>query len=81
MKMSQAMNRSFANVLFGAFGAQPEELAMADPPGAGPGRLATVEDASACYGGSIIVVPGYGMAGRRRSTRSASSATRGMGRR
>ena len=65
MKMSQAMNRSFANVLFGAFGAQPEGLAMADPSGGGPKyNLATVEDAVGVLTAaqSIIVVPGYGMA-------------------
>jgi proton-translocating NAD(P)+ transhydrogenase subunit beta len=61
--MSKAMNRSFANVLFGAFGAVAE---------GGPARTAegltvrrmTVEDAAVqlAYARSVIVVPGYGMA-------------------
>jgi NAD(P) transhydrogenase subunit beta len=65
LKMSQAMNRSFANVLFGAFGAKPD----AGPAGAGPAgganyNLASVEDAVGVLGAaqSLIVVPGYGMA-------------------
>ncbi|HEY9422020.1 MAG TPA: NAD(P)(+) transhydrogenase (Re/Si-specific) subunit beta [Thermoanaerobaculia bacterium] len=64
MKMSQAMNRSFANVLFGAFGAKPEAVAG----GAGPTdvkyNLATVEDAVGVLAAaqSVIVIPGYGMA-------------------
>jgi H+-translocating NAD(P) transhydrogenase subunit beta len=64
--MSKAMNRSFTNVLFGAFG-------TADSTGAAPagkqaaGRSyneATVEDASAVLQASqsVIVIPGYGMA-------------------
>ena len=61
--MSKAMNRSFANVIFGAFGAVAE---------GGPARTAegltvrrmTVEDAAVqlAYARSVIVVPGYGMA-------------------
>jgi NAD(P) transhydrogenase subunit beta len=63
MKMSQAMNRSFANVLFGAFGAKPEAAG-----GAGATdvkyNLATVEDAVGVLAAaqSVIVIPGYGMA-------------------
>jgi NAD(P) transhydrogenase subunit beta len=63
--MSKAMNRSFANVLFGAFGTALE-------PGAGHaasqiGRSyneATVEDAAAVLQASqsVIFIPGYGMA-------------------
>jgi len=63
LKMSQAMNRSFANVLFGAFGQ------VAPTPEGGPGpvanyNLATVEDAVGVLTAaqSVIVVPGYGMA-------------------
>jgi NAD(P) transhydrogenase subunit beta len=64
LKMSQAMNRSFANVLFGAFGGTAEAA------GAGPSaataryNLATVEDAIGVLQAaqSIIIVPGYGMA-------------------
>ena len=66
MKMSQAMNRSFANVLFGAFGTGDSTGAAA--PGAAAGgaayNLATVEDAVGVLDAaqSVIVVPGYGMA-------------------
>jgi H+-translocating NAD(P) transhydrogenase subunit beta len=61
--MSKAMNRSFANVLFGAFGAAPE----AGPAKTSEGltvRSVTVEDASVqlAYARRVIVVPGYGMA-------------------
>ena len=66
MKMSQAMNRSFANVLFGAFGKQPEAgAAGAAAAGAGGSyNQATVEDAVGLLEAaqSVIVVPGYGMA-------------------
>jgi len=63
MKMSQAMNRSFANVLFGAFG----QVAPTPEGGTGPAanyNLATVEDAVGVLTAaqSVIVVPGYGMA-------------------
>jgi NAD(P) transhydrogenase subunit beta len=61
--MSKAMNRSFGNVLFGAFGA---------PAAAGGGKTAegltvrsiSAEDAALqlAYARSVIVVPGYGMA-------------------
>lgn len=61
--MSKAMNRSFSNVLFGAFGTQ------LDPGVAGVGSArafneATVEDAAEVLKAaqSVIVVPGYGMA-------------------
>ncbi|MFO0736515.1 MAG: NAD(P)(+) transhydrogenase (Re/Si-specific) subunit beta [Labilithrix sp.] len=64
--MSKAMNRSFANVLFGAFGTGDS---AASPAAAGnaAGRSfneATIEDASAVLQASqsVIVVPGYGMA-------------------
>ncbi|HEY0555902.1 MAG TPA: NAD(P)(+) transhydrogenase (Re/Si-specific) subunit beta [Thermoanaerobaculia bacterium] len=63
MKMSKAMNRSFANVLFGAFG----KVAPAVEGAAGPAanyNLASVEDAVGVLAAaqSLIVVPGYGMA-------------------
>ena len=63
MKMSKAMNRSFANVLFGAFG----QVAPAADGAGGPAanyNLATVEDAVGVLTASqsVIVVPGYGMA-------------------
>jgi NAD(P) transhydrogenase subunit beta len=65
MMMSKAMNRSFANVVFGAFGTGDGTAA----PGAagGPAKAfneATIEDAGAVLmaSQSVIVVPGYGMA-------------------
>src|SRR5207244_3583505 len=59
--MSKAMNRSFANVLFGAFGS----AAAAAAGGAGKGgnvREGTVEDAAELLkiAQSVIIVPGYG---------------------
>ncbi len=61
--MSKAMNRSFANVLFGAFGT-PLEPASAPPKLGRSYNEATVEDAGAVLKASqsVIVVPGYGMA-------------------
>ncbi len=63
MMMSKAMNRSFSNVLFGAFGVAEGTAA----PTGGPAKAyneATVEDAAAVLAASqsVIVVPGYGMA-------------------
>ena len=60
--MSKAMNRSFGNVLFGAFGtpvassARSSEGLVAKP--------ITAEDAAMqlAYAGRVIIVPGYGMA-------------------
>ncbi|MGH9361270.1 MAG: NAD(P)(+) transhydrogenase (Re/Si-specific) subunit beta, partial [Thermoanaerobaculia bacterium] len=65
LKMSQAMNRSFANVLFGAFGKAPEEgAAAATGPAQASYNLATEEDALAVLEAaqSLVIVPGYGMA-------------------
>ena len=61
--MSRAMNRSFANVLFGAFGAPVESAAAASATGLTV-RPISVEDAAAqlAYAREVIVVPGYGMA-------------------
>jgi NAD(P) transhydrogenase subunit beta len=60
--MCKAMNRSFANVLFGAFG-QVQEGAAAKV-SSKPVHSATAEDAAAIMSGArtVIVVPGYGMA-------------------
>ncbi len=60
--MCRAMNRSFTNVLFGAFGQMQASAAAA-----GEERIvrsATPEEAASILGaaGSVIVVPGYGMA-------------------
>jgi len=60
--MSKAMNRSFANVLFGAFGAAPE--ASTKTATGLTTRSITPEDAAIQLGFArlVIVVPGYGMA-------------------
>jgi NAD(P) transhydrogenase subunit beta len=60
--MSRAMNRSFTNVLFGAFGSAAAGPAAADK--GGTVRSVSVEDAAIqlAYARSVIVVPGYGMA-------------------
>ena len=60
--MSKAMNRSFTNVLFGAFG--QEQAATAAGEEARPVRSATPEEAAAILSAAncVIVVPGYGMA-------------------
>ncbi len=61
--MSKAMNRSFANVLFGAFGATPEAAAAVGG-SALPVRSVSAEDAAIqlAYAQRVIIVPGYGMA-------------------
>ncbi len=62
--MSRAMNRSFANVLFGAFGS----AAAAGPAGESlegkTVRSISVEDSAIqlAYARRVIVIPGYGMA-------------------
>jgi len=60
--MSKAMNRSFTNVLFGAFG--QVQAAAADGQEAKPVRSATPEEAAAILSAAnkVVVVPGYGMA-------------------
>jgi NAD(P) transhydrogenase subunit beta len=62
VNMSKAMNRSFSNVLFGAFG--QEQVASATAQQARPVRSASAEEAAAILGAAskVIVVPGYGMA-------------------
>jgi NAD(P) transhydrogenase subunit beta len=61
--MSKAMNRSFANVLFGAFGSQTMNTAMRRA-GELQVRSINVEDAAIqlAYAQLVIIVPGYGMA-------------------
>jgi H+-translocating NAD(P) transhydrogenase subunit beta len=61
--MSRAMNRSFANVLFGAFGTPTQSAVSAASQGLSV-RSISVEDAAAqlAYAGLVIIVPGYGMA-------------------
>ena len=60
--MSKAMNRSFTNVLFGAFG--QVQAAAAGAQEAKSVRSATAEEASAILtaANKVVVVPGYGMA-------------------
>src|SRR5205807_4420753 len=56
--MCKAMNRSFTNVLFGAFGQIQTTQAVQERR---PVRSATAEEASAILesAGSVIIVPGY----------------------
>jgi NAD(P) transhydrogenase subunit beta len=60
--MSKAMNRSFTNVIFGAFG-QVQASAAAEQE-TRPVRSAVPEEAAAILGVaiSVVIVPGYGMA-------------------
>lgn len=60
--MSKAMNRSFTNILFGAFG-KVQVFATAGAE-AKPVRSATAEEAAAILAAAsnVVVVPGYGMA-------------------
>ena len=65
--MGRAMNRSLANVLFGAFGAAPAAGPAAAPGASGDGamvRQTTAEDTAVmlAYASQVMVVPGYGLA-------------------
>jgi NAD(P) transhydrogenase subunit beta len=62
VNMSKAMNRSFTNVLFGAFG--QEQATAAAGQEARPVRSATPEEAAAILAAAnkVVIVPGYGMA-------------------
>ncbi len=57
--MAKAMNRSLANVLFGAFGAVEQEAEIE-----GEMKEIGLEDAASlmAYASKVIIVPGYGMA-------------------
>jgi len=59
--MCKAMNRSFANVLFGAFGQLQTKAGKTEQR---PVRSASAEEAASILdvAGSVIVVPGYGLA-------------------
>ncbi len=63
MMMSKAMNRSFANVLFGAFGKVDDTKKKALSGGPAPNE-GTVDDAVEMLGSArkVIVIPGYGLA-------------------
>jgi NAD(P) transhydrogenase subunit beta len=60
--MSKAMNRSFTNVLFGAFG--QVQVAAAGGAEAKPVKSATPEESAAILAAAnkVVIVPGYGMA-------------------
>lgn len=62
VNMSKAMNRSFTNVLFGAFG--QEQTAVTGKVEAKPVRSATAEEAAAILAAAnkVVIIPGYGMA-------------------
>ena len=62
--MSKAMNRSFTNVLFGAFGAVAETAPAGAESAAGGVNEGTIEDAATVLWNAqaVIIVPGYGMA-------------------
>ncbi len=62
--MSKAMNRSLANVLFGAFGAATAATAGAKTDDGRSFREVSAEDAAILlgYAQSVIIVPGYGLA-------------------
>ncbi len=61
--MSKAMNRSFRNVLFGAFGSDATAAQAGGSSGA-PVREGSIEEAAELlrFAGSVIIVPGYGLA-------------------
>lgn len=61
--MSKAMNRSFANIVFGAFGSAPAASTKAGGP-TKEAKTITAEDAATqlAYAGSVVIIPGYGMA-------------------
>jgi NAD(P) transhydrogenase subunit beta len=62
VNMSKAMNRSFSNVLFGAFG--QEQATATGQAEARPVHSATAEEAAAILAAAnkVVIVPGYGMA-------------------
>jgi NAD(P) transhydrogenase subunit beta len=63
--MGRAMNRSIANVLFGAFGqVSAGAAAVAEGDGGGTVRSASAEDVAVmlAYAHKVVFVPGYGLA-------------------
>ncbi|MEH2474234.1 NAD(P) transhydrogenase subunit beta [Nitrobacteraceae bacterium AZCC 2161] len=63
LAMSKAMNRSFSNVLFGAFGTPPAAGQAASSP-SGEMSPISAEDAALrmAYADRVVIVPGYGLA-------------------
>ena len=80
--MSKAMNRSFSNVLFGAFGSDAAAGAAAGGK-TGSVREGTPEDAAELLkiAQNVIIVPGYGMAvaQAQHATRDLASAVQAAG--
>ena len=64
LMMARAMNRSIANVIFGAFGQVSAGAAAAAAAGTGSVRSTTADDVAVmlAYAHKVVVVPGYGMA-------------------
>ncbi|MGH2971479.1 MAG: NAD(P)(+) transhydrogenase (Re/Si-specific) subunit beta [Gaiellaceae bacterium] len=64
LMMGRAMNRSIANVLFGAFGQVTEAAAAAAASDGGTVRSASAEDVAVmlAYAHKVVFVPGYGLA-------------------
>jgi NAD(P) transhydrogenase subunit beta len=64
LMMSRAMNRSIANVLFGAFGQVTSSAATSADSDGGAVRAASAEDVAVmlAYAHKVFVVPGYGLA-------------------
>jgi len=65
LMMGKAMNRSVANVLFGAFGAvSPKSTSGSGGASAANVRSLSADDVAAmlAYANQVVVVPGYGMA-------------------
>jgi NAD(P) transhydrogenase subunit beta len=62
--MSRAMNRSFANILFGAFGTESTHATAPTGSAADTVRTASADDVAVqlAYAHSVIIVPGYGLA-------------------
>jgi H+-translocating NAD(P) transhydrogenase subunit beta len=62
--MSRAMNRSFANILFGAFGTESSSAQAPAESSAQAVRTTSAEDVAVqlAYARSVIIVPGYGLA-------------------
>jgi len=64
MLMAKAMNRSLANVLFGAFGAVKSSGPQTAAESSGTVRSASADDVATllAYSRNVIIAPGYGMA-------------------
>ena len=62
--MTRAMNRSLANVMFGAFGVEVQETGVGAQAGDRVAREVTAEDAAVLltYARTAVFVPGYGLA-------------------